>query len=80
MFLIDDILLAPIYGTLWVAGKIKDLAEKELLDEGAVKESLMKLQYQFELNQITEKVYVEQEKILLERLEEIRRYKEEHAR
>ena len=77
MFLLDDILLAPLQGVIWVAEKIKETAEKTFFDESAVKADLANLQRRFELKQITEEECAKQEDILLQRLEEIRNYKEE---
>jgi len=77
MFLIDDILLAPLKGVIWVAEKVKEIAEQELYDEGRIKERLMELQLQFELyDEISEEEYKKQEKELLARLDAIRKAKE----
>ena len=76
MFLLDDILLAPLQGVIWVAEKLKETAEKTFFDESAVKADLANLQRRFELKQITEEECAKQEDILLQRLEEIRNYKE----
>ena len=78
MFLIDDILLAPLKGVIWLAEQIKEVADRELLDdEDKIKEKLMESQFKFELDQITEEEYKKQEKELLERLDAIRKAKEE---
>ena len=77
MFLIDDILLAPLNGIIWLGKKINEVSEKEFSDEGLVKEKLMQLQLRFELDEISEENYNRQEKELLERLEAIRKAKEE---
>ncbi|PIQ95046.1 MAG: gas vesicle protein GvpG [Nitrospirae bacterium CG11_big_fil_rev_8_21_14_0_20_41_14] len=77
MFLIDDILLAPIKGVVWLGEKVNEVVEKELYDEGRIKKELMALQLKFELDEINEEEYKKQEKKLLERLEAIRKYKEE---
>ena len=77
MFLIDDILLAPLNGVIWLGKKIDEVAEREFSDEGLIKEKLMQLQLQFEMDEISEKEYNRQEKELLERLETIRKAKEE---
>ncbi len=78
MFLIDDILLAPLKGVIWVAEKVKQIAEQELYDEGRIKERLMELQLQFELyDEISEEEYKKQENELLARLDAIRKAKEE---
>jgi len=77
MFLIDDILLAPLNGIIWLGKKINEVAEKEFSDEGLIKEKLMQLQLRFEMDEISEDEYNKQEKELLERLEAIRKAKEE---
>lgn len=71
MFLVDDILLAPLKGLFWLGKKINDVAENQLCDTGRIKEELMALQLQFELDQISEQEYNEREKELLERLDAI---------
>ena len=77
MFLIDDILLAPLNGIIWLGKKINEVAEKEFSDEGLIKEKLMELQLKFELDKISEKEYNKQEAELLARLDVIRKAKEE---
>ena len=72
MFLLDDILLAPLKGLVWLAEKVDDMAEKELSDEGRLMDKLMELQLRFELDEISEKEYTERENELLERLDSIR--------
>jgi len=77
MFLIDDILLAPLKGVVWLGKKINEIIEKEMSDEGQIKERLMELQLRFEMDEVDEQVYAKQEKELLGRLDAIRRAKEE---
>jgi len=77
MFLIDDILLAPLKGLVWLGKKINDVVEKELYDEEGIKEKLMELQLRLELEEISEEEYNKQEKELLARLDAIRKAKEE---
>ena len=76
MFLIDDILLAPLNGIIWLGKKIDEVAEREFSDEGRIKEKLMELQLKFELDKISEKEYNKQEAELLARLDAIRKAKE----
>jgi len=76
-FLLDDILLLPVNGLVWVADKLKDSAEAEFLDESRVQESLLALQMRLEMDEISEREYMEQETELLKRLEDIRKYKEQ---
>ncbi len=77
MFLIDDILLAPLKGVIWLGKKINEVVEKETSDQGVIKEKLMELQLQFELDEISEEEYNKKERELLERLDIIRRNNEE---
>ncbi len=76
MFLIDDILLAPLKVVLWVGRKINEAVERELHDEGRIKEELMELQQRLEMEEISEEEYKEEEKELLARLDAIRKEKE----
>jgi len=69
MFILDDILLAPVKGLVWLCEKLDEVAEKELTDEGRIKEELMALQLQFELDQISEQEYNQKEQELLARLD-----------
>jgi len=77
MFLIDDILLAPLKSVVWMGKKINEVVEKELFDEGHIREKLMELQLRLELNEISEEEYNRQERELLEQLDAIRKAKEE---
>jgi len=79
MFLIDDILLAPLNGIIWLGKKINEVAEKEFSDEGLIKEKLMEVQMKFEMDEISEKEYNKQEAELLARLDAIRKAKEEEV-
>jgi len=76
MFLIDDILLAPLNGVVFIAKKINDVIEKEMSDEGAIKERLMALQLKFEMDEIDEEEYDRQEDELLNLLNNIREQKQ----
>ncbi len=72
-FLLDDILLAPVNGVIWLGRKFDEVVQKEYSGEGRIKEQLMELQLRFELDEITEEEYNEQEKELLARLDGISR-------
>ena len=71
MFIIDDIILSPLKGLIWLSEKINDVAQREFSDEGLIKERLMDLQLRFELDEMDEETYTRQEKELLERLNAI---------
>lgn len=77
IFLLDDILLSPIKGLVWVADKLKDMAESEMTDDSKIHEELLELQMRFELDEMTEEEYLGKEAELMDRLEEIRKRKEE---
>jgi hypothetical protein len=76
MFIIDDILLAPLKGIIFIGEKINEVIEKEMSDEGAIKERLMALQLKFEMDEIDEEEYDEREDELLKLLEKIRAEKQ----
>lgn len=76
MFLLDDLLMAPFKGMIFIAEKINEVIEKETSDEGAIKERLMALQLKFEMDEITEEEYDEREDELLKLLENIREQKQ----
>ena len=69
MFLIDDILLAPLKGVIWIGEKLNELVEKEFSDEGRIKEKLMELQLHYELDEISDEEYNTREKELMQRLD-----------
>ena len=76
MFLLDSILLAPLKGVIWLGKKVNDVGQKKLYDEGGIKEELMALQLQFELDEISEQEYDRREEELLARLDAIAKSKE----
>ena len=73
MFILDDILLAPLKGVVGLARIIRDRAEEELYSPTAIQEELLRLQTRFELDEITEEEYDQQEEALLDRLRESKR-------
>jgi len=76
MFLLDDILLAPLKGVIFIAEQINEVIEKEMSDEGSIKERLMALQLKFEMDEIGEEEYDKREDELLKTLERIRTEKQ----
>ena len=59
-------------GLVFIAEKINELMEREISDEGRIKERLMALQLKFEMDEISVEEYDEQEEELLELIENIR--------
>jgi len=76
MFLIDDILMAPLKGIIFLGNKINEVLEKETTDEGSIKERLMRLQLQFEMDEIDEEEYDKREDEILQLLEQVRKDKQ----
>ncbi len=70
--------LIPVKGMVWIASKLKTVAEEEATDEGRIQEQLLKLQMKFEMDEISEEEYDRKETQLMEKLEAIRKYKEEY--
>jgi len=72
--------LGPIRGVKWLAEKVAEVAEDELLDEDRVRGELLELQMRLEMDEISEEEYTRQESVLLERLSAIREAKAERGR
>ena len=72
MLLVDDLLLFPIHGLVWIFGKIHDAAQEEIAGEAdAITAELSQLYMMLETGKITEKEFDDQERTLLDRLEAI---------
>ena len=76
-FIIDNILLSPLKFTVWIATKLRESAYQEMTDESKVHEELLALQMQYEMGEVSEEEYEKKETRLMERLEDIRKMKEE---
>ncbi|TEB15408.1 Gas vesicle protein G [Pelotomaculum sp. FP] len=77
MFIVDDILLSPFKGLMFVFKEIHKEVMKEFCDEEKVYEELRRLQYLLDIGEISEKMYERMENTLIERLQEIEEYKEQ---
>ena len=72
MFLVDDILLAPFHGLLWIFEEIDRAAQEEMAgDAESITAELSTLYMRLETGKITEQEFAEQEKLLLDRLDKI---------
>jgi hypothetical protein len=60
--------LAPVRGTAWLAERIKEQAELEIGDEGAIQEQLMQLEALHAAGEIDDEQLAAEEDALLERL------------
>ena len=73
MLLVDDILLFPARGMLWVVRTVSQAAEEEIAGEAeALKGELRDLYMMLETGTISEEEYDIREKALLDRLETVR--------
>ena len=77
MFLLDDLIFAPVKGVGWLAKQIADEANRQLFDEASIKESLERLQELHEAGEVSEKEFQELEDKLLARLQKAREMKRE---
>lgn len=73
MFLVDDILMAPAHGLLWIFKEIRHAVEEEQANEAeAITTKLSDLYMMLETGQITEADFDAAEKMLLDRLDAIK--------
>jgi Tfp pilus assembly protein PilN len=72
MFLLDDLLLAPVNGFKFILGQIQKMANQELNDDTLIKEQLLELQMRLELDEISDEDFQAQEAELFARLRVIR--------
>ena len=70
----------PVAGIRWSLSKVQSVVEEELTDDTPVKQDLMELQMKFELGDITDAEYAEQEVVIMARLREVREWRERFGR
>ncbi len=75
--LLTSPILGPIRGVHWLATKVAEAAESEVLDESKVRGELAELPIRLEMGEITDEEYDERERRLLEQLNAIREVKAE---
>lgn len=72
MFLVDDILLAPAHGILWIFREIHNAAQQEYASEAeSITVELTDLYMMLETGRITEKEFDSRERVLLDRLDAV---------
>lgn len=80
MGLLSNILFFPVTGPVagirWALGKVQAVVEEELTDDSSVKQELMELQMLLELGDIDDAEYVRREAMLMQRLRDIREWRE----
>ena len=57
MFLIDDLLLAPVNGFKFILGQIQKMADQELNDDSLIKDQLLELQMRYDLEEISDEEF-----------------------
>jgi hypothetical protein len=81
MGLLKHLLFWPVTGPEFLARfsitKVNDAVREELTDDQAVKEELLALQMQLELGEVDDDEYVEREAELMQRLRDVRQWREE---
>lgn len=78
MFLIDDILLAPIRGIHFIASSIHDAAQEEVENEKRVlRDELNDLYMELETGNLSEEEFEAREEEILNRLDELEQLKQE---
>lgn len=77
MLLIDDLLLAPLHGLLWAAGKLNEAANQEReQEEEVLKSRLRELYLRLESGQLEEQEFEAREAELLDRLDALAGHEE----
>ena len=72
MFLLDNLLMWPASGLLWIVEELQQAAAEERVAEGdSIREELRELYQQLESGAISEETFSTRETVLLDRLEEI---------
>ena len=69
MFILDDILLAPVKGVAWLAQQIQQETNHQLFDQQVIKARLAELQELYDAELISEAELRKAEGKLLERLQ-----------
>jgi hypothetical protein len=81
MGLLKHLLFWPVTGPEFLIkfslGKVEQTVREELVDDQAVKESLLALQMRLELGEIDDDEYMEQEAELMQRLRDVRYWREQ---
>ena len=72
MIIVDDLLLAPIHGLVWIFRKLHETVKAEMdAEEESLTAQLSELYMMLETGKISETEFDEQEKVLLDRLDAI---------
>ena len=67
----------PVAGIRWSLEQVQRVVQEEITDDSSVKQELMELQMLLELGDIDDDEYVERERALMDRLREVRYWREQ---
>lgn len=80
MLIVDDILLSPFRGIIWIFRKIHEAAQEEIESRGErITTELRELYMQLEMGKISEEEFDAREKVLLDLLDEIEQSRKDQA-
>lgn len=81
--MLRHLLFWPVTGPNFLARfsleKVQDMVREELTDDTPIKEALLELQMRLEFGEIDDEQYVREEAVLMERLREVRYWREEYG-
>lgn len=66
----------PIKTTIWISKKLRSTAREEVTDKASIQEELLELQMRYEIGEIDDEEYAQQEAQVVDRLETIRKLEE----
>ncbi len=66
----------PVAGIRWSLAQVQKVVQEELVDDSSIKEELMELQMLVELGDIDDDEYARREGVLMQRLREVREWRE----
>jgi hypothetical protein len=70
----------PVAGVRWTLGKVQGAVEEQLTDDSALRQELMELNMRLELGDIDEETFAAEETRLMDRLREVREWREKLGR
>ena len=70
----------PVAGIRWSLNQVVKVAEEELTDDTDIRRELMELQLRVELGELDDAEYAAEERRLMERLREVREWRERLGR
>jgi hypothetical protein len=79
MFVLDDILLAPLNGVLFIAKKLAERVDLEESDEATIMKQLLEVQLLYEMDEISEEEYEAREAVIIAKLKRVKEAQNEYA-